>query len=167
MKKTEQRTESEHDTDEFWRTIVPGMMRSMKKDMDNRCIADIERYGLSRMHLNYLIALCMGKVTMKSLSECLSMDKAHTTRAIADLRAKGLVTDDREKENSRKYNVFLTKEGEELRESIKKTLDQAIKEYTVGISPDEMKVLKEIILKIRDNIDSGDTSKECIGCCKR
>jgi len=162
-------SDPDYSAEDLWKTFVPGLMRVVKKDMDQRCIEDIERYGLSKMHLGYLMMLSRGKVTMKALSEDLNMDKANTTRAIADLREKGLVTDDREKENNRKYNVFLTPEGEGLVVSLKEKVDRAFEDYMEGISPDEMAAFFSTLSKIKNNIVSEERSSKiaCIRCCKK
>jgi len=145
---------------ESWKTLIPVLMRTMKKDMDNRCRKEMDEYGISKIHLGYLMVLSQGEATLTSLSDALSVDRSNTTRAIADLRSKGLVVDDREKENSKKYNLSLTEEGLKLTVLIEKKLDTAFDEYVKGISPKELKSLIETLEKIKENIEKNGVSDD-------
>jgi Transcriptional regulators len=147
---------TEEDFRESWKTLVPVLMRTMKKDMDDRCLEEMNEYGISKIHLGYLMVLSRGEATLTSLSDALNVDKSNTTRAITDLRSKGLVIDDREKENSKKYNLSLTEEGIELTALIENKLDDAFDEYVRGISMKELRSLAETLEKIRINIEKND-----------
>jgi len=143
---------------ESWKTLVPVLMRTIKKDMDRRCLEEMNEYGISKIHLGYLMVLSQGEATLTSLSDTLNVDKSNTTRAITDLRSKGLVVDDREKENSKKYNLSLTEEGMRLTALIENKLNTAFDEYVEGVSLRELRSVVETLEKIRDNIEKNDVS---------
>ena len=145
---------------ESWKTLIPVLMRTMKKDMDDRCRKEMDEYGISKIHLGYLMVLSQGEATLTSLSDALSVDKSNTTRAITDLRSKGLVVDDREKENSKKYNLSLTEEGAKLTSMIENKLDEAFDEYVEGISQKELRSLVRTLEKIKDNIEKNEISDD-------
>jgi DNA-binding MarR family transcriptional regulator len=105
------------------------------------------------MHVAYVMALKSGEMTMKAISEKLNMDKANTTRAMVFLREAGLITDDRESENSRKYNIFLTEKGQSLARALKRSMDEAFAVYTKGLSEDEIGAIIAVLEKVRKNID--------------
>jgi len=138
---------------EMWKTLFPALMRGIKKDVDRRCKGEMDRHGLSKLHLGYLMSLSCGLNTMRSLSEGLCMDKANTTRAIADLRSKGLVVDDREKETSKKYTLSLTDEGLSLTTQMKQIMDDAFDEYMYGIPSEEVLAMIATLRKIKGNLD--------------
>jgi Transcriptional regulators len=151
---------SDEEFKESWKTLVPVLMRTIKKDMDSRCLEEMNEYGISKIHLGYLMVLSQGEATLTSLSDTLNVDKSNTTRAITDLRSKGLVVDDREKENSKKYNLSLTEEGVELTAMIETKLDKAFDEYVKGISLKELRSLVETLEKIKANIEKNDISDD-------
>jgi len=160
QKRYNQKCYDEKDFKDSWKTLVPVLMRTIKKDMDSRCLEEMNEYGISKIHLGYLMVLSRGEATLTSLSETLNVDRSNTTRAITDLRAKGLVVDDREKENSKKYNLSLTEEGIRLTTMIENKLDAAFDEYVEGISMKELRSLVITLEKIRDNIENNDTSDD-------
>jgi len=160
------RPRPQYEIEDSWKTLMPVIMRTLKKDMDRRCMEEMEQYGLSKIHLGYLMVLGSGKTTMKSLSESLNLDKSNTTRVIADLRSKGLVVDDRTKENSKKYNIFLTEEGMELTSVLKSKVDTAFEEYLTDIPREEIVSMMDTLRKICNNMDpEGRAFEGEMECC--
>jgi len=139
---------------EEWNNVFHVLMRAVVHDIQSRLHPILERYGLSKVHIAYLMELDAGYTTLKSLSDHLGMDKANTTRAINGLRNAGFIRDDRHAENSRKYNVFLTDEGKELVKMLRAELDSAYDQYMKNISRDEMRHTLDILDRIRKNVES-------------
>jgi Transcriptional regulators len=147
-------SEDERNSIEEWNNVFHILMRAVVHDMQNRLQSILDGHSLSKVHIAYLIALDAGNTTLKSLSDHLGMDKANTTRAINGLRKEGIVEDDRQAENSRKYNVFLTEKGKGLVKELKTELSRAYDQYMKDISPEEMRHTLEILDRIRKNVES-------------
>lgn len=81
----------------------------------------LKPYNLSSRYIGYIMALSEGDgMTMKELSDTLGVDPANTTRVISTLTEIGYVDNDCRKEGSRKFNVFLTQEGKDIADKMKK-----------------------------------------------
>jgi DNA-binding MarR family transcriptional regulator len=92
--------------------IFPMSIGKINKQMQKRFGEELKPWDLSSAHAMYLIVLLENEgLTLKELTESLGVDKANTTRVIADLKEKGYIYTDRTREGSRKYKVFLTDEG--------------------------------------------------------
>lgn len=68
------------------------------------------------MHGHYLTALdsTQDDLNLTELSAVLDVDKANTTRVIAELEDRGLVEKKRQAAHDRRYIVTLTEQGQEL-----------------------------------------------------
>ena len=83
----------------------------------------LKPYNLSSRYIGYIMALSEGDgMTMKELSDTLGVDPANTTRVISTLTEMGYVDNDCRKEGSRKFNVFLTQEGKDIADKMKKNI---------------------------------------------
>ena len=147
-------SEDRKDTLESWNSVFHVLMRAVIHDVQKRLQPILDRYGLSKVHIAYLVALDAGQTTLRCLSDDLGMDKANTTRAMNGLREAGLAEDDRQSENSRKYNVFLTEGGKDLAKELKAELEGAYGQYMEGISDEEIRLTLDILDHIRKNVES-------------
>ena len=93
--------------------MLPNSIGKLKKLIQKEMSIPVKPYGLGSNHAMYLLQLYIYRdgLTLKKLSDNLGVDKANTTRVIADLDAKGYTVNDVADNNVRKYNVFLTDEG--------------------------------------------------------
>jgi len=139
---------------EEWNNVFHVLMRAVIHDVQKRLFPILEEHGLSKVHIAYLIALDSGYTTLKSLSDHLEMNKANTTRAINGLRAEGLLEDDRQTENSRKYNVFLNDKGKEFVKILKAELDSTYDQYMIGISYEDIRQTLNTLDRIRKNVEA-------------
>lgn len=112
-----------------------------------------ELFGISSIHIRYILILGTGKYTLKELSECLFFNKANTSRAISSLRDLGYVTDDRTSVNSRKYSIFLTPRGREVLKYLKDKRDSDIDVFFEGILDRDFKNFLKVIERVCINID--------------
>lgn len=97
---------------------------TMRKRFNKAMSEALSPFGLNGMHAMFLKVLRdMPGMTMKELSDNLRCNKANTSRAIAELKAKGFVCDDRKTAGSKKFRLFLTDSGKEVNETIIKKLD--------------------------------------------
>jgi len=137
-----------------WILLFPALDRSVRNEMFKRCQHILDEYGITKLHTNYIIALSFNSLSHKSLCECLRIDKANTSRAIAHLRKAGYVTDNKESESSRKYDLSLTDEGRKIAKKLLKMSNDAFKQYFRGISDEEIALLDRCLMRIYKNIDS-------------
>ena len=134
--------------------VMHALSRAIMHDMHKRAQPILDRYELTRMQMPYLkLLIDNGRTTLRWLSDSLNVDKANTTRAINGLREKGLVADDRENENSRKYNIFLTPKGMELAGELKEVLDGVKEQYLEGISDEEIEFMVDVVRRIKKNVE--------------
>ncbi len=137
----------------YWKIFVPVTARIIERNTQTHN-DDLNRlFGISSIHIRYILILDTGKYTLKELSECLFFNKANTTRAISSLRALGYVTDDRTSADSRKYKIFLTPEGINVLEYLKKEMNSEMDVFFEGISDEDFKNCLNVIKQICINID--------------
>jgi len=152
---------------EYWKLLVPVMGRILNKDHEARYKKTKELYEISTIHVKYLLALRDKEYTLKDLSECLSMDKANTTRAISYLESKGYVKDDREAENSRKFTLSLTDSGRNVADYLNSDIDQMFSLYFKGISDQDLRIIVRSMERTCMNIDSDGTCEKIIESLKK
>lgn len=145
---------------ELWKMAVPIKVKSIFKHMEKKNQAVLEEYGLSIIHVQYLMALSQKGYTLRGLSECLDLDKANTTRAISYLKETGFVYDDRKSESSRKYTIYLTEKGSnavaKLNDSMGEMLDICFKD----ISDTDVRAYIRVIECVHANLESADARQE-------
>ena len=132
----------------------PVVLDRIKKQIQKSVKNVLREYGLSGAHGMYLFTLYQkGPLTMKELSQYTGTDKANTTRVIADLHDKGFIYDDRPEKYSRKYKVYLTKQGNTAAQAV----EQAMKEFRETmfrcLSEEEKEQLSSILRKIVDHME--------------
>ena len=114
----------------------------------------LKPYNLSSRHAGYIMALSEGKgMTMKALSDTLCVDPANTTRVIAALTEKGYVANDCPKEGCRKFNVFLTPEGRQIADSIRKDVANCGAEFMNALTDEEKKQFVILLYKMAKDCD--------------
>ncbi|MCK9322492.1 MAG: hypothetical protein RBR05_03130 [Candidatus Methanomethylophilaceae archaeon] len=138
---------------ELWKINAMVLAHMFKKDLTFRTHPVMVEYGLSDLNGVYIFTLSQGPCTLKSLSDRLNVDKANTTRAIAQMKAKNVVDDNKESDKSRKFEVFLTDIGKEIAQKLIKIYDAAYKEYFRGLSDEDIATMIGIMHRIALNID--------------
>lgn len=148
------------DVKEYWKLFMPVVTRIMEKEIQKRHVKTKELYGISEIHVRYLLALDAGGCTLKGLSDGLFFNKANTTRAIRCLEEKGYVYDNRTSKTSRKYDLFLTESGKEITEYLKKDIDSVIETFFKGISNKEIESFIHTVDTMCQNVDrNGEYTK--------
>ena len=132
-------------------------LSKIKKKLVKSQAKMLKPYGLSSRHAGYIMALSEGDgMTMKALSDTLSVDPANTTRVISVLTEKGYVSNDSKKNGSRKYNVFLTEMGRQAAEKMKKDIVACSVEVMSPLSDEEKKVFATLLFKMASGNDEED-----------
>lgn len=150
----------DEDLKQHWKLFVPVAIKVLERNGQRHDEELRELFGISSIHIKYILILDTGKWTLKELSECLFFNKANTTRIISSLRLMGYVTDDRISTNSRKYNVFLTPKGKKVLEYLKKEIDSDIDIFFEGIPDEDVRKCLQVIERMCINIDKDGQNAE-------
>lgn len=146
--------ETDEEEDLYWNSFLPIFFDRMTSVMRKDMTEEVKEYGLTSAHSVYLIGLYLQNgSTLVRLSRLLDMDAANTTRVIRVLKEKGLVTDDRESEHSKKYHIFLTEEGEKLAKRVMDKTMECNNRYMSNLSREEILQVRNSLLKILRNMD--------------
>jgi DNA-binding MarR family transcriptional regulator len=89
--------------------------------------------------------------TQDEISKALDMDKATTTRAVQKLESTGLVRRERNSDDHRINNVFITEEGNALRKELYKVAMDWDDLLLQNLTPDERSTLQNLIGKLSEN----------------
>lgn len=89
--------------------------------------------------------------TQDQISKALDMDKATTTRAVQKLESIGLVRRERNSDDHRINNVFITEEGNALRKELYKVAMDWDDLLLQKLTPDERSTLQKLIGKLSEN----------------
>jgi DNA-binding MarR family transcriptional regulator len=131
----------------------PFMMNGLRKKFQNRINKEMKEQSMSSAHVPYLIVLHQRNgLSLKEMTEVLDMNKAHTTRMIADLRLKGYVYTDCPKEGGKKFKVYLTDKGMVVAEKVYVLMSDIRDSILSCLTQDECTQLKTIIDKLWANI---------------
>lgn len=130
--------------------MLPVMINKLKKRLDSTNDAILKQYGLSKLHLLYLMALLEHDegMTLKELSDFLGFDKANTSRAITKLVAKKYVQKRSQGELELKYKVSLTAQGREVASLIQAQNESANQQIVALFTPEELGLLAKIGAKL-------------------
>ena len=107
----------------------------------------LKEFDLSRAQLNvlhFLDTAAQDKMTVNELRETLIDDSPNVSRVLNKMMDKGLVRKERQADDQRVVHITLTEKGRQLH----KQADQKIGGHNVKLSPQECRVLIELLMKI-------------------
>ena len=140
--------------DIYWNSFLPAFFDRMSVQMRKNMTCIVEDYGLTSAHAIYLIALKLQDgQTLVSLSRFLDLDTANTNRVIKILKEKSLVYDDRKTEKSKKFNIYLTEEGQKLASKIMTEVTELNNSYFDGIPREDVLHLRNTLICILRNMN--------------
>lgn len=112
----------------------------------------LEPYGLT--YTQFLIMTYLwevGRSSAKEASDSLLLDPSTLTPVLKKLEQKGLITRQRDASDERSLLIDVTKDGAALREQVTGLPDKAA--LLMGLDNDELRVLRDLTLKILININ--------------
>ncbi len=133
-------------------SMLPTLLHTLRKKMIEEHHKLLESYGLTKMHIPYLMVLCHHKegLPQKDMIDIIHLDKAHASRALKELVSKDILI--KEDKHTYKNKYFLSKKGLELTNKMK-TLDQdSHKEIFSTLTSEERVQLESILKKLTDHI---------------
>ncbi|KAA3602847.1 MAG: MarR family transcriptional regulator [Calditrichaeota bacterium] len=91
-------------------------------------------------------------ISQTELSDSVFNDRPNITRIVDSLIKRNFVTRRKDANDGRKFNVFLTKEGEIFVEKITKVVEKERERIYKGISENELEQLSNFLQKFEKNI---------------
>jgi DNA-binding MarR family transcriptional regulator len=135
--------------------FFPKSIGRLNKQMQKIFGKELKSCDLSSAHAMYMMVLYKNDgITLKELTENVGMDKANTTRVVRALKLKGYIFTNPAIEGTKKYKVYLTKDGKKaaeiVRASITKMLDEIFSILTETEREQYITILKKIITNINE-----------------
>jgi DNA-binding MarR family transcriptional regulator len=94
-------------------------------------------------------------ISQRELSQRVGMMEPTTVTALNNMEKRGIVTRRRNAEDRRVVNVFLTEYGRSLKDKLIPCAAEVNTAARQGILPEDMRVLTEVLTRIRANLDAG------------
>ncbi len=142
------------DHNAYWNSFLPIFFDRINIATRRVMASCVKHYDLTAIYAEYLVALNLREgLTLVELSKFLDVDTANTNRIIKVLKKKGLVYDDRPSEKSKKFNIFLTKEGKELADFIMVETQSTMNGFFKGVPKFNIDNLRFTLIKILYNVD--------------
>ena len=116
-------------------TLLSSLRKRLQKDIND----SLKSLQITSVHGHYLTALEKTEedLNLTELSSVLDVDKANTTRVIAELEDRGLVQKKRQTTSDRRYIVTLTEEGQDLAQKAGKIISETEENYLSAIGEEE------------------------------
>jgi DNA-binding MarR family transcriptional regulator len=93
-------------------------------------------------------------ISQSDIARMTHTDKANIMRMIDLLEKKRFINRKSDENDRRVHRIYLTPEGEEMLEAVIPIAQEVNRMSEAGISPEEFKLLKEMLRQIRTNIES-------------
>jgi len=129
--------------------------RAFSRHMERRTLP----YGVSAGQWPFLRALWTEEgLTQRELSQRVAMREPTTVTALKTLERSGLIRRIQSKEDNRKIHVFLSPKGRRLKEKLIPFVADVNAVAQEGISPEEIDVLRRVLLRMSDNLAKDETA---------
>lgn len=89
------------------------------------------------------------------LAARLGVEPPTVTRMLARLENCGLVERRPDPQDARSFRVYLTEEGRRLEEPVARIWERSEERTLAGFSPDERRAFREMLVRVRANLDPG------------
>lgn len=124
-------------------TLLSSLRKRLQKDIND----SLKPLKITSVHGHYLSALesTQEDLNLTELSAVLDVDKANTTRVIAELEDRGLVEKKRQAAHDRRYIVTLTEQGQELAERAARIIEETEENYLSVIDHKDRSAFYEVL----------------------
>lgn len=115
----------------------------------------IQEYDLRPVELDILIFLRQEKNidTAKGIIARKHLSKAHISKSVDNLRLGGFIKVTEDDNDHRIYHISLTEKSDEVISKVTKVYEECREIMQKGISEEELKVAKNVVLKMIENIN--------------
>lgn len=119
-------------------------------------VPNIAEYDIGRGQWYFLNKLLLDRdgMSQEELSKEMVVDSSHTTRAIKDLEKKGYVYREKDPNDNRKNNVFVTEKALDIKDEYHNIYRQLNGILIKGFTNEEKETLTSLLFKMEDNIKS-------------
>lgn len=116
----------------------------------------ISKFGLGRGHWYFLNKLLFEKdgISQEELSKELVVDKAHTARAIKYLEEDDFVYCEKDTNDARRKNIFVTNKSIKIKDDYHKIYKDLNGILVKDFTPEEIELVRTLLYKMNDNITS-------------
>lgn len=129
---------------------IPQMHRSVQKDIFRGALENIG-IGVSRHHLEILRVLqTEGTLHAAEIAEILLISKPQMTRLIDELIDLKLVERERDTQDRRKTNIYLTSRGRDTIERFHRHIKQNVRAKLAALNDEQLAELAVALQKIKD-----------------
>ena len=88
------------------------------------------------------------------LAQRAAKDRHNMTRILNLMEKNGLITRKPDKEDKRRFNIYLTPKGRDMRPGLTDVVTAYLKDCLLGLNADDIQALKRIHMKILDNMSA-------------
>lgn len=133
---------------------LPLLIRQAKRLFKRHFEAAVLRHGLTDVQFRVLRRLwCGDGLSLGELARDTSLDGATLTGLVDRLEAKGLVCRQRDTEDRRAVQVFLTPAGKALREHLEAVGQEVERRAVRGMSEEEIRQLHNLLKRVCENLE--------------
>lgn len=127
----------------------------LKKLVSRKVEPIIQEYDLRPVELDILVFLRKERNvdTAKGIIERKHFSKAHISKSIENLRLGGFIQVTEDENDHRILRISLTDKSNEVISRVTEIYAECREIMQRGISPEELEVIKRVILKMNDNIN--------------
>lgn len=127
----------------------------LKKLVSRKVEPIIQEYDLRPVELDILVFLRKERNvdTAKGIIERKHFSKAHISKSIENLRLGGFIQVTEDENDHRILRISLTDKSNEVISKVTEIYAECREIMQRGISPEELEVIKRVILKMNDNIN--------------
>lgn len=94
----------------------------------------------------------------KDIANGCYIEPASLSNILNGMEKKGLIQRKSSSQNRRNIYIFMTEKGKELCQAVKQEIAQANFEALKGFSPEDINILQNYLLKIKENMEGKDES---------
>lgn len=128
-------------------------IRKTHREFERMLNALLAPYDLKAGYWYYLRALWRENgISQRELSDSLNVAENTTVSMIAGLEKAGLVRRERDANDKRRINVFLSRDGRDLERKLMPLAIQINEIATAGISPEQVDIFLSVLRKARENL---------------
>ena len=116
----------------------------------------ISEFGVGRGHWYFLNKLLFESdgISQEELSKELVVDKAHTARAIKYLEEEDFIYCEKDPNDGRRKNIFVTDKSIEIKDDYHKIYKNLNAILVKDFTPEEVELVRILLYKMKDNIAS-------------
>ena len=141
------------ETDRSIQILLQGL--HYKKLLENKINSIQEKYGLRKVDIEvlYYLSNCGGKDTARDIKEEMNLTKGHISQAVDRMQKMNIIEQVTDKEDRRYIHLQPTEYARTLMQEIMLVWDELNQSIFAGITEEEQQVLKNVALKIRNNLE--------------